>query len=152
MEIPQNCIDALQSGIQQIGSASADLKPSHSFAHGARINLAESTITVFVCKELAQNVIKDCKNTERAVFYSTLFSHEAYQIKGKVTQIEPISEEDSSASKEHCDDFIQVTTDMGMAPENTRKIFGRAADIAITIELEQIFDQTPGPQAGKPIS
>jgi hypothetical protein len=41
---------------------------------------------------------------------------------------------------------------MGEPPENTRKIFGRAADTAITIELEQIFDQTPGPNAGKPIS
>ena len=36
--------------------------------------------------------------------------------------------------------------------ENTKKIFGLTADTAITIELEQIFDQTPGPHAGKPIS
>ena len=32
MDIPQNCQDALVNGIQQIGSANVDLKPSHSFA------------------------------------------------------------------------------------------------------------------------
>ena len=48
MEIPQNCQDALVRGIQQIGSANVDLKPSHSFAHGARINSAANTITVFL--------------------------------------------------------------------------------------------------------
>jgi hypothetical protein len=152
MDIPQNCQNALEKGIQQIGSASAELKPSHSFAHGARINLEDSTIRVFVCKDFCQNLIKDCENTKRAVFYSTLFSHEAYQVKGNVICIEPLSERDISISKEHCEQFIQATTEMGMAPENTRKIFGRAADTTITIELEQIFEQTPGPQAGKPIS
>ena len=86
------------------------------------------------------------------MFYSTLFSHEAYQVKGNVTKIEPLSEEDRYASQEYCEKFIQATTEMGEPPENTRKIFGRAADTAITIELEQIFDQTPGPNAGKPIS
>ena len=152
MDIPQNCQDALVNGIQQIGSANVDLKPSHSFALGARINSAAETITVFVCKEISHTVLKDCETSKRAVFYSTLFSHEAYQVKGNVTQVEPLSEEDRSASKEHCEKFIQATTEMGMPPENTRKIFGLTADTAITIELEQIFDQTPGPNAGKPIS
>ena len=102
MDIPQNCVDVLQNGIQHIGSADLGLKPSHNFAHGSRINLDEGTITVFVQRAFCERVVKNSETVKRAVFYSALVSHEAYQVKGNVTNVEPISEEDVQASQKYC--------------------------------------------------
>ena len=102
MDIPQNCVDVLQNGIQHIGSADLGLKPSHNFAHGSRINLDEGTITVFVQRAFCESVVKNSETVKRAVFYSALVSHEAYQVKGNVTNVEPISEEDVQASQKYC--------------------------------------------------
>ena len=152
MAIPQNCVDVLQNGIQHIGSADLGLKPSHDFVQGSRVNLDEGAITVFVQRAFCESVVKNSETVKRAVFYSALVSHEAYQVKGNVTDVGPISEEDVQASQKYCQSIIQILSELGLPPENTRKIFGRVADTAITIKLEQIFNQTPGPQAGKPIS
>ena len=103
-------------------------------------------------REFFESVVKNSETVKRAVFYSALVSHEAYQVNGNVTDVGPISEEDVQASQKYCQSIIQILSEFGLPPENTRKIFGRVADTAITIELEQIFNQTPGPQAGKPIS
>ena len=63
MEIPLNCQDVLLNGIQHVGSASADLLPSQNFAHGARLNLTESTLTIFVQKNFCKNHIFPYKST-----------------------------------------------------------------------------------------
>ena len=152
MEIPPNCQDVLLNGIQHVGSASADLLPSQNFAHGARLNLTESTLTIFVQKNFCKNVVRDSETTKRVVFYSAVPSHEAYQVKGDVVSVAPLSEADVSESQQYCDQVIKTLTELGLSPDIPKKIWGRVADTGITIELEQIFNQTPGPEAGKPIS
>ena len=61
MEIPLNCQYVLLNGIQHVGSASADLLPSQNFAHGARLNLTESTLTIFVQKAFVKMLSKIVK-------------------------------------------------------------------------------------------
>ena len=152
MEIPQNCQDVLLNGIQHVGSANADLLPSQNYAHGSRLDLVEGTLTIFVQKNFCKNVVRDSETSKRAVFYSALPSHEAYQVKGDVVSVAPLSEADVSESQQYCDQVIQTLTELGFSPDIPKKIWGRVADTGITIELEQIFNQTPGPEAGKPIS
>jgi hypothetical protein len=38
---------------------------------------------------------------------------------------------------------------MGIAPEATMKLVGTPPDLGITFKVENIFNQTPGPEAGQ---
>ena len=92
-------------------------------------------------KNFCENVVRDSETTKRAVFYSALPSHEAYQVKGDVVSVTPLSEADVSESQQYCDQVIQTLTELGFSPDIPKKIWGRVADTGITIELEQIFNQ-----------
>jgi hypothetical protein len=145
MDIPKDCLEVFQNGFQRIGSANSDLKPSQSVAYGILMNSIEEQVTVFVQKEIAGRLVDDCLSTEKAVIYANFGSHEAFQIKGKVLECRPITENELSESDKYRSQLMQPL------PEGLAILYDRIPDIAIKIQIEKIFDQTPGPNAGKHI-
>ena len=145
MDIPKDCLEVFQNGFQRIGSANSDLRPSQSVAYGTLMNLKEGQITVFVQKEIAASLVVDCLSTGKAVIYANFGSHEAFQIKGKVLECRRITENELSESDKYRSQLMQPL------PERNAILYDRVPDTAIKIQIEKIFDQTPGPNAGKHI-
>lgn len=75
----------------------------------------------------------------------------SFQLKGRVTALEPATEEDHEKADRYCDDFF---TDIEVTDGTPRVLTERlrpANYVACTVEVEEAFDQTPGPQAGSPV-
>ena len=75
----------------------------------------------------------------------------AVQVKGSACGLEEATPEDLDRFAGYCAAFFRTIQQVdGHAPELLRRI--APADLLMTtVEVEEIFDQTPGPQAGAPI-
>ena len=47
--------------------------------------------------------------------------------------------------------MIEILLSIGISKESAGKMFGKTPDLSIVFKIENIFIQTPGPQAGKEI-
>ena len=75
----------------------------------------------------------------------------SFQLKGRVTALEAATEEDHEKADRYCDDFfadIQVTDG---TPRVLTERLRPARYVACTVEVDEAFDQTPGPHAGSPV-
>ena len=75
----------------------------------------------------------------------------SFQLKGRVVAIEAVTEADHEKADRYCDDFF---TDILVTDGTPRALTERlrpARFVACTVEVEEAFDQTPGPQAGSPV-
>ncbi len=153
MQLSEACQNVLQSGFQRLGSANAKLKPSHCWAFGNTYHPDSGSVRVFVERQMSTDVLRDCEDTKKAALYVSLFTHEAYQIKGMVTEISPLSEAEVEQAKALGQDFMSGIERMfGQPPEVSGKLFGIVPDTGVTIQIEKVFNQTPGPNAGQPVS
>ncbi len=75
----------------------------------------------------------------------------SFQLKGRVVAFEAVTEADHQKADRYCDDFF---TDIEVTDGTPRVLTERlrpARYVACTVEVEEAFDQTPGPQAGSPV-
>ena len=84
-----------------------------------------------------------------AVTGADVLTLQSVQVKGTVVAVEAATEDDLHVSERFCDDFFQAVDRVdGVA----RHLMARLvpADLwACTIEVAEVFDQTPGPGAGR---
>ena len=83
-----------------------------------------------------------------AAVYLGLPSHEAYQIKGHFIGSRDLIAEELEISSKIRNYFIDTISAMGLPRENIEKLYGIAPDIGLTVKIENIYIQTPGPDAG----
>jgi hypothetical protein len=70
------------------------------------------------------------------------------QIKGRVVTIEPVTGDDIELHRRHCDHVIsEICRTDGYEDHLVRRMVPPAL-LACIVELNEIFDQTPGPGAG----
>jgi hypothetical protein len=71
------------------------------------------------------------------------------QLKGRVTSVEPETDRDRARRTEHTDRFFGVLHEVdGTAMDVLERLRPREC-FAIVMTLDECFDQTPGPQAGR---
>ena len=67
--IPEQTLEALANGFGHLGSASADLKTSHTDTLSASVDPANDTVTSFVLSFLAGPVLENFKSTGRVSYF-----------------------------------------------------------------------------------
>lgn len=73
-------------------------------------------------------------------------SYRAVQAKGSVLRIAEPDQEDLARAHEHADAFAAETAKVG-APAPAH-LYVQAVDLTVAFEVEELYDQTPGPAAG----
>ena len=147
--IPEQTIEALRMGFGHLGSASSDLKCAHIDTLSTSLEKDKDTITCFVISSLSEKVLENFKSTGRVSFFVGLPSHEAYQFKGEFISTRSLTDEELSHSEKFRNNCLEFLSSMGTPAEAAGKIFGNPADLGLTFKVEQIYKQTPGPEAGK---
>lgn len=72
----------------------------------------------------------------------------SFQLKGRVVAIEDADDEDRAKVDRYCDDFFTDIEATDGTPRVLTERLRPAAYVACTVEIEEAFDQTPGPGAG----
>ena len=154
--IPDRVIELLRGpAYVQIGTRDAALRPAHTFAIGALVHDDRQTVTVFVPTARAQRILTDLESNGRVALGVALASHEAYQLKGTYLSTRPTDANDLALQETYRKALLADALRAGYPEEIARPFtqgFAYTPGIAITIRAEEIFLQTPGPEAGNPLS
>ena len=85
----------------------------------------------------------------KATVFIGVVSHEAYQFKGEFVEAKTLSSEEQEVSEKNRNQFIEIMGGMGLPRPAVERLFGVEPDIGITLKINDVFVQTPGPEAGK---
>ena len=145
--IPQDLTDFIQGAVVSwVGSRDDRLRPSVSWAFGARVKAADDLITTFVPDIEADQIKADFTGNGMITFTVVQgISHEAYQFKGRVVELRPTTDEERAVQDIHRSKLISFYS---VFPEVLFTGFKLYPSTAVTFRVEEAFVQTPGPGAG----
>jgi hypothetical protein len=123
-------------------------------ASGLMLHEAESRITVYVADRyvgpLRENIRRGIR--ELSLLITCIESYASYQFKGDFVSIHAASPQEEAETRHFVERFIEVSTRQGLHGEEIMRTFGTGPQTAITLQIREIFDQTPKPGTGNKIS
>ena len=145
----ERLLKCVESGVSVIvGSVDAAGNPACCRAVGLRSDDDLATVTVFVPVATSTETIANVASTKRlAVVTTHPISHCATQLKGVVERTRPAREDEEPFVVEHLGGFGGVLNTIGYPLRTTRSITHWPA-FAIEMRVDEIYEQSPGPNAG----
>jgi Pyridoxamine 5'-phosphate oxidase len=137
-----------------VGTRDAELVPELVRAWGPRVSPDGKTITVCVAAAAGVRTIENLRDNARvAVTFALPVNSNAIQVWGRCVGTGPADRDDLVAIHEHRETFARVNTGIGVPRPFIealwqRELAGSPEMITIRLVAEQIFNQTPGPDAG----
>lgn len=148
----------LESGVSAlVGTRDSALTPEITRAWGVRVGRDGRSVSLCVVESSGQKTVENLQaNGQIAAAFCLSNNYRAVQLKGRCAEITEPGEEDWRAIERHRDSFIRSTESIGVPRELGEELWLRevkdsAAMIKIRFIAEEIFDQTPGPEAGSPL-
>ena len=133
--------------VSWVGTRDARLRPAVTWVFGARVSSDRDEITVFIPDIEAEQAKRNAEHNGQIAFtVADGISHESYQFKGKLVELRTTSEEERAVQDIH---LAKVISYLWMHPKKLFEDFGLYPSTALTFRVEQVFAQTPGPDAGK---
>lgn len=134
----------------QVATADLEGRPQSGWAWGPRVN-ADGSLTLFVeTKRAARRLANLPLNPRVAAIFADPISYRSIQLKGTWLSTRGATEEDQAWVKRHRELFASNVVLIGEGPEAIRNMY-MSDIIRIDMRVDAAFDQTPGPEAGKPL-
>lgn len=112
----------------------------------------QSLVTIFVPLATSQRVIADAATTHRlSVSASDVISHRTIQFKGRTGAIRMALDEERAWIEQRLRAFAESIGSVGVPMRHALRLAHWPA-FAVDLRVEETFDQTPGPNAGCPLS
>lgn len=152
IEIPINIVNFLSKTIViHIGTHDDKLFPWETMAFGQKVGDDRKSVTVYFSNDVAEKTISNLKsNGKIAVTFAEPASHECYQFKGKYQSHRQSSEDETIIQDQFMQNLNMLFENFGKGPAFFSPVKYKPS-IALTFTVEQIYVQTPGPDAGKQI-
>jgi hypothetical protein len=146
---PPELREFLESGVSiLLGTRSDRLLPDCCRIVGARLEADGSALTVFLPAATAERSIANLRdNGWAAVCFARAMDHRSVQIKGRMLTIRDADEEDRERIVRYRSALAEAWGVIGIPPRITLRMAHWPCH-ALTIRVESVFDQTPGPGAG----
>jgi hypothetical protein len=137
-----------------VGTRDAGLRPHLMRALGCRLDDSRRRATVLLPRRASERVIEDVQANGRiAVVFSEPTTHRTLQLKGDDAQVVPCIATDAGLAEKHLREFIAEIRELRFAPEVALTIHDHDDGmIAVQFSVAEAFEQTPGPQAGTPLT
>ena len=153
--IPDRIVEVIHGpAVMYAGTRDERLRPAQTFVIGAVVHPDQETITFFVPESRSERILSDLKSNGRVALAVGLLTHEAYQLKGVYVSSRPTDAKDRAVQEIYRSKVLSALLQAGY-PEQIAKPFvlgfAYQPGVAITFRAEEIFLQTPGPEAGKKI-
>jgi hypothetical protein len=149
--IPDRVIQVLTGpAIMLAGTRDAALRGAHTSAVGAVVHDDRRTVTFFVPESRSRRLLSDLRDNGRVAFGFGWISHEAYQLKGTYLSSRPTTEADLTVQEIYRKKLATVLR-QAYPEEIARPLaLGPAyrPGVAVTFRVDEVFLQTPGPDAG----
>lgn len=133
-----------------VATGDAEGRPHIAYAWGPLVE-EDGTLSVFIDRDRAGVTLEDLRTTERvAVTMSYPVSYRSVQFKGVATGTGDATPEERDHVARHREAFSTATALVGDPPNVIRNLWLDDV-IRLSVRVERAFDQTPGPEAGKPL-
>jgi hypothetical protein len=133
-----------------VATRDEDLKPAVTRAWGPQ--LADDGATLTLCI-IAPPGSATRANLERkgpiAIGFSPPTIARAVQLKGRVLETREPGADELERAGRHLDAFCAEAEAIGFTRGLAPRLYDAPALLAVTASIEQVFDQTPGPAAGR---
>jgi hypothetical protein len=131
-----------------VGSVSAERMPACCRAIAIKADDELRAFTVYVPVATSQETISNVAGNRRiAVACSRPLTHSTVQIKGTVREVRLAGEGERAFVSERLAAFADELGDLGFPRRNIASLAHWPA-FAIDVQVEELFEQTPGPNAG----
>jgi hypothetical protein len=150
--LPSKVVEYVQGPFfQEIGTRDARLFPDVAFGCGATADPAEDTVTIFLPDAYNARCLHNLRdNGQVAVLLGHGEGHETFQLKGLYLSDRPTTEREQAIQDIYVKKALAYWHNE--YSDHTEKYFNglvRFPSTAVTFRVTDIFDQTPGPGAGK---
>jgi hypothetical protein len=118
---------------------------------GPRISEDGRSVELFIDRPAAASAISNLRDNGRiAVVFADVITNRAVQIKGRCVEVGDPAATDWPSVERHHAAFTQVVAEIGFPAHLTRNLWS-AQLVKVRFVVDDIYDQTPGPAAGKPL-
>jgi len=155
--LPAELKTFIERGVSvMVGTRDAELVPELVRAWGPRVSRDRRSVSVCVAMAVGGRTLGNLGDNGRiAVTFASPGNSEATQMWGRCIGTGPARRQDLAAVQEHRDAFTQVNKGLGVPGPFIealwqRELAGSPDMVTIRFVPEQIFNQTPGPDAGSP--
>lgn len=149
--------DALATFLQQglginLGTRDAALEPHAAYVPAVRVEPGGTHLTVFVPTAGADEVLADLRdNFQAALVFARPEDDRACQVKGVFERAGDAAADDRAFIEAQYAGFMRQLEIIGTAGEHLRSWTTWPA-VAVRIRVTALYSQTPGPDAGAPLS
>jgi hypothetical protein len=154
--IPDRVIEILLGpSFVQIGTRDHTLRPAHTYAIGAIVREDRRTVTVLVPTARAARILPHLESNGRIALGIAQASHEAYQLKGTYLAARAADADDLARQEAYRRALLADARNAGFPEEIAWALtqgFAYTPSVAITFRTDEVFLQTPGPDAGSRLS
>lgn len=142
----------LESGVAAVlGTGDEQRRPQLAYGWGPRVGADPTTVEVFLDAERAAPTIANLRaNGHIALTVADPLSLRSVQFKGRFQRVEEPTEADRAWVQRHREAFLVVTSLVGDPPSAIRNLWMDEV-VRVTFQVDRAFDQTPGPEAGRPL-
>ncbi|HYC61923.1 MAG TPA: hypothetical protein VEK79_20400 [Thermoanaerobaculia bacterium] len=134
-----------------VGSADSNAIPACCRGIAVSTDGALTRATVYVPVATSRDIVANAAATRKlAVMITRVVEHVGVQLKGTVQTIRLAGDDEAPFVRGRLNEFADVLDEIGLP----RRIFRSVAHwpaFAIEMNVEEVFDQTPGPRAGASI-
>jgi len=146
-------VEYMESGVSLlVGSRDAALRPASARGFGVAVDAASGTATVFLAMAGSEVTLSNLRNNAQiALTLSRPLDHRSLQVKGHVLDIGETSEAQRRIQDRYFSLFCEGLVLSGHQEKLLRRIRYYPSH-AVRFQIESMFDQTPGPGAGRKAS
>ena len=148
----------LESGVSVVvGTRDANLVPEITRAWGLLVSKDRKSITLCLPVATSQKTFDNlASNGQMTVCCSLPTSYKTVQLKGQCIRTADANRTDLAAVARHRKAFGSLNKRIGIQPQQSETFWRREVETSPSLAKlrfvpEQIFDQTPGPEAGSPL-
>jgi hypothetical protein len=143
----------LQEGLGiHIASRNAALEPNGCRALAVKVDADGRHVEVYLAKVAATRILPDLQaNGQAAVGFGRPVDDRSCQVKGLFLAVRDVSEDERTFITDQWERFLANLEKIGIPRAATRAWITWPV-VAIRLRANAIFDQTPGPGAGAPIT
>jgi hypothetical protein len=131
-----------------IGAVASDGEPFATRGWGLTVIDGGPIVRLLLDADDTRTVSGDGWSDLIAITAASVPTFQSTQLKGRIRGVEPASDDDRVRAARFCDEFF---TDIAETDFTPRVILDRMEPehyVACLVEVDEIFDQTPGPSAG----
>ena len=151
--IPDSIVQLLQTGVSvMVGTRDASLMPECTRAWGIHVGTDRGTVTVLLAESIAGKTLDNLReNGMIAVTCTRPTDHITCQLKGKVRSMKSVNSAQQKMSRQWHHEFVAELKAIGV-PSALGEAWIVEPTVAVEMAVTDVFDQTPGPGAGKRIA